>query len=660
MKLIQSKAMFFLCWLTLALAKFALVAHNEIIAIQDDSAVYATQATGPWTLSYPPGYPLWLRLCLHFNVPQRLAIEFFYLVAVLVVGYAIKRCFGTAAGFASVILLAISPSTYFLFDLGLTDAFFTCLSLLALALTIDIFISKTLLNTALLSIGLGAVFGLMAITRNEDPLLAFWVLLLVVARAILQPNTIAPIRQWRYWVDPILAGALATAAAGCVVFALCFSYYLTQGVFARGIALIPGHQLLLKNLAQIKTGEPEMKWVPITHRSREMAYAVSPTLAKYRSLIENPQDGWQVISRQFGGAPMGEIGGGWIWHAINLKILAQGGEKPAAAEAEYTKINAEMKAAFQDGRLKKRFIVHPLIGGNLKGLFGELPPSISGVVTCALSALPSHAVDQNYLPDLFDSAYVRRAALVPKPEVKVQGWAFITRPGHKILNVTVTSDAAGRASVKALDRPDVVNVFSKTNGWKPEVNGFLATLHGPSAGNIKVRYILDDGSQLQSEDLKSTGGRKVVNTSVPGDDILQFIDKVELPDTAVPDSRHQLESAFLRRFESKSVTRMAVATFAVAFLLSGYMWIARRDQVFEPGFIFLVFALLSWVARIFFYSLIDARGWNAQQIRYLAPANALGFVIFSVSLGVFFTTIKRGISFKQKLPKPEPAVAACN
>jgi hypothetical protein len=355
---------------------------------------------------------------------------------------------------------------------------------------------------------------------------------------------------------------------------------------------------------------------------------------------------------------MGEIGGGWIWHAINLKILDGAGGKPALAEAQYSKINAEMKAAFEDGRLKKRFIVHPLIGGNLKVLFGELPPSISGVVTCAFSALPNHASDQDYLPELFDLAYVRRATLVPKPEVTVEGWAFIARPGHRILNVIVTSDAASKVSVRAVDRPDVVKVFSKENGWKPEVDGFLATLHGNSAGKLNVKYILDDGSQLQSENLKPAEGRKVINSSVPGDDIVQFIDKVELPVAVGADLRHQLQSGLLRRFESKPVRKVAVVTFAIAFLLSGYMWIARRDQAFRLFFVFLFFALLSWVVRILFYSLIDARSWNAQQIRYLAPANALGFVMFSVSLGVFITVMERFVSSKHERPDGEPAVEA--
>jgi hypothetical protein len=631
MKLLSHRSVFFLFCCFFLLAKLALVAHNEIISVADDSASYANQSVGPWVLDMPPGYSMWLRFCQIFGIPQRIMIEGLYLFAVLLVAYAGRKCFGVFAGYAIVASLSFAPSSYFLFDLGLTDGFYTCLTLMALGLSMLLLAAKTTLRIVTLAVGLGGILGIMAITRNEDPLVAFWVLSLVIALAIVWRRESVYILDWDFWRKSLAVGLVASATAWAIVFSLCLSYYSAQGVFARGRALIPGHIRLLRNLARIETGQPQVRFVPISQRSRELAYAVSPTLAKLRPLVENPQDSWQVVSRQFGLAS-GEIGGGWIWHAINDKMLSQ--RSPAVAEAEYEKINAELQAAFDDGRLKRRFILHPFIGGNLLGLWREMRPSISAVVRSAFSAQPNNTTDQAFQSSLFDRAFVRRAALVPAKivEVTVQGWAMVNKRGKKIATVIVSSDLVSSATILSQSRPDVVKAIGAQNGWDPDVVGFHTSLTSSSPDAVKVTYVLEDGTRLQGEHLKPAVVSKIENKLAPGNDILQGIDEAGSPSAEGFDARRSIELNLYERLQSPALRRLGIVTFCLAFLVSGWAFIRERDLRFKVFFIFFSLSCALWTARILFYSLIDARAWPGDQIRYLAPANALALVTFSVSV----------------------------
>ena len=253
MKFVRSTSFFILVCCFLWFAKLALVAHNEIFSLQNDSASYANQAVGPWVLGgYPPGYPMWLQLCEFFNVPQRIAIEALFLFSASALSFALRKCFGAIAGYVAVGLLSFAPATYFLFDLGVTEGYFTSLSLLALAISIFLFVAKKRGEIIALIIGLGVVLGDMAITRNEDPYLALWVFLLTLGLSFVWRDKAFSVRQWGFWRKPLMAGLITALTACLIVAAICLSFYAGQGVFARSRALIPGHMEFLANLAQIE------------------------------------------------------------------------------------------------------------------------------------------------------------------------------------------------------------------------------------------------------------------------------------------------------------------------------------------------------------------------------------------------------------------------
>lgn len=620
-----------LCCL-LALAKLALVANNEIITAPYDSEIYARQSVELWKLGIQPGYPIWLSLCSLFAVPQRLAIEGLYLVAALFVAVTGRRYFGFAAGLAIFALLALAPFTYFLFDNALSDGFFTCLTLLALGMTIRLFFAPTTLGITGWASGVGITLGVMAITRNEDPLLAIWVFLCVGISAFLWRPAGASIFKFDSWRKPLMAGSITAAAACLLVLAIFVTYYFSDGVAARSLVSLPGHTRLLGNLARIETGEAPMRYVPISRKSRELAYGVSPALANLRSAVEDPRSIHQLVSRE-SGLPNGEIGAGWIWHAINSRNSLFSNGNSATAEAEYNKINAEIEAAFDDGRLKRRFIIHPLIGGDLAGLLMNLPHSISSVVASAFGAAP-YQRDRDHEAQLFDRVFFRRAALIGNElMMRVQGWAFVDRPGGRITSVLVGSPLAIHERIQTMARPDVVKVYSAEKGWKPDVVGYSADVKSRLPDDVTVTYFLDSGNHVQGDHLREMHVSTLGNQDPRGGAVIQGIDMVRPHPDARAGARHEIQLALVRFSQSTALHWGAAAVCALALIVIGRAVRRERDSRWKGLVAFFGFTLLVWCARILFYSVIDAAAWQVG-LRYLVSAHALGVVLFSVSFAV--------------------------
>jgi hypothetical protein len=616
-----------------ALGKLLLISHNEILAISDDSLAYARQAFAGWTLSIlPPGYASWLKLCDALAVPQRICIELLYLLSAFVFALVTRKCLGQIGGLAFFTLMAFAPFTYFLLDHGWSDGFFACLSVLALGATAAILMAESAAQIVGRAFALGLVLGLMAITRNEDPLLAFWVLALVAACAVKWPRESGPMLVWSAWSRPLTAGLVCGAACWLVIGGISFSFYLADGVFTRDLSLMPQHSRLLRNLAEIKTGEPQVRFIPISSKSRKLAYRVSPTLAKLEPLIEDQEDVWHVASREVG-LPAGEIGGGWIWQTFNAKMHPLSGKSPAAMEATYKQANEEIESAFRNGRLQKRLILHPLIG-DPGALLRQLPGSISLVASAALTSLPGDIKDAGIEPKLFDREFVRRADDTPKErKVDVQGWAFVNSPGRKIQNVVIGSDEEQGASVEQMDRPDVDKGFLAQAGWKPHAVGFKSTVESASPDNVRITYVLDDGSHVEGTHLKQMMVSKLVNAISANSDVLQGIDYAKEDSGGLPQSRTRRIQDALVNFSNRSAVHWIA--FIVVLLGVGVMlkvFLGRQDACAKSLLVLIAFALPMWCLRILLYSLIDATAWNANQIRYLAPANALGFAVFALSV----------------------------
>jgi hypothetical protein len=283
------------------------------------------------------------------------------------------------------------------------------------------------------------------------------------------------------------------------------------------------------------------------------------------------------------------------------------------------------------------------LGGDFFGLLKSLPPSIKAVTNAASNAYPDISIDQRFVPDLFDRAFGRRAALVPQgSDVVVQGWAFVDKPGRKISAVVVSSELTSSAPIIAQERPDVIKVYSAQNGWKPEVIGFHANVQSQSPDKVAVTYILDDGTHLQTQRLIPTEVMKVDSGQPGALSVMQGIDVFGSPNTKVTDRRHELEHSLYEHLQSRTLRRLGLSVFVLAFVLTSVALILRRGERCVAFVVFFGFASLMWIARILVYSLIDATSWPADQIIYLAPANVLGLVMFSVAVSGLAMLLKQG------------------
>jgi hypothetical protein len=113
------------------LAKLLLVAGNEIVAEGHDawSYVFAASMNPVSDIGGKlPGYPTWLWLWKEAGIPQRLAIEGFFVFSAGVLAWSLRRSVLGPLAAASLLLVTVfSPVSYFLFDRALSDGFYLCL-----------------------------------------------------------------------------------------------------------------------------------------------------------------------------------------------------------------------------------------------------------------------------------------------------------------------------------------------------------------------------------------------------------------------------------------------------------------------------------------------------------------------------------------------------
>ena len=161
--------------------------------------------------------------------------------------------------------------------------------------------------------------------------------------------------------------ALAGVCAGCalllplLVSARNYRRYLkfetvdTQGDFAGAISA-------LESIEQAK----ERPYLAISREVREKAYAVSPTFASLRPLIDDPGAplllGWKNAGCQFLPATCGDYGVGWFMWGLRDAAAIQGAFADAhASSAFFHAITTEVEAACSNGRLACHHAALPLM-----------------------------------------------------------------------------------------------------------------------------------------------------------------------------------------------------------------------------------------------------------------------------------------------------------
>lgn len=623
------------CFIVAAL-KMWLIAKNEIVSMPYDAEAYVTRAiNGLWEIGVVhSGYPIWLYLTQQVGLPQRISIEILYLSSCFFVFTTSRAYTYLSAALLLFIILAFAPFTYFLFDQAVTDGFYLCLTLFAVGFSLRIldYVEFKMRRVAIYAFGLGVTLGIMLLTRAEDQLVVSWIFVVVGLFSVVCRRENDNLLTLKFWRKPFYVLLVISVSSLVVVNIVCTVFYVRSGVFGRSLTLLPGHYKLLERLALIDPGISQHRYIPISSVSRKLAYGVSPTLSSLRDEVENPNNVLQAASRK-AELPSGEIGAGWIW-GIFLGAMYKTTPNPNAVKCEdkFKKMHAELDAAFADGRLKKRFIINQLIGGNIEQLVRDWPSSAFAVLKKILSSY-AYVSDQTYDAEIFDKVCLRRAALTGRRNhIILQGWAFPVSPGIKILLVMPRRGDGNYGKAKYIERLDVSDGVGKSSGWKPEVYGFRADIEANSLEDVTLRYFFSDGTMIESNSFIRGQVRTILNKANDSTKVVECLDIAEVDSPFVRKGiRHEMQKK-LARYIASSGSVLLVSTISIGFFIFSILVIIKRKyDIFRSVFVFQVFITLIFALRLLFYSLIETASWHVE-IRYLASAQALLVAFISVSL----------------------------
>ncbi len=608
---------FFAFFLALVLLKYFLIANQEIVTEPHDALNYVTQADR-LSVNFglgATGYTVWLAAGKALSLPQRIGIELLWLASAAFLCYQIFG--GRRRPLAMLVLFAaaaFAPQTYHLFDRALTDGYYICLSAVALGFCIRSLRTRGLSGRLPSLIGMGAVFGLMAITRNEGillmPFLACWAFLLGLV-------------DWSRGVRPMrkmisgAAGALVIAGASAAVLPATMILYngWRYGVLTLSFVEMPGHMRLLKALARIETGERNRRFVPVSRKAREMAYAKSPTLARFAPEVENPETSFQKESLAAIGLP-GEIGAGWIWHVFNSAAGPLGVAAPRDLDATYRQATREIEEGFQSA--PRRFVPHPFLGGDASAWLPYLGDGLSHAVRCVLS--PTERMENADLSpadtSLFDRICLRRTSLTQRT-VCVRGWVYSADPNHPVTSVSTSSEPTP-------DNGFPVNI-PRGGNHPPSTTGFHTFTSIKHEGEwFKLSFF--SGSDLVG-DIGEFDHDKTYTISGRHGDVVLEVDTIETDGfRSVSPLRESVKRVLLKMAASPLAW---IASLLMGGISLGILLIFRNHE--RPGPLILSAGILAiWaLIRLGFYSLISAAAWPAEP-RYLQSTAIFGMLAIAV------------------------------
>lgn len=615
-------------------AKWYLITQSEIVSQQYDSYGYVSCAEN---LSHSCGaqnicYPIWLWMSRQTGIPQRLAIEGLWLAAALAFSLTFARAIG--ARWWSVIVLAVlafAPPTLFLFNRALTDGFSLCQILLLAAASLHLLTvppSRRKIFPFAGSIGL--LVGCMALTRTENIVLVPSLGFFVVAACICD--------RYHYRVswpsilrkNLVLAGLIAIVAATPTVLILIRNT-LVVGVCTMSTPGMPSHMALLKHLAAIDPGQPGQRFIPISRAAREMAYVASPTLARFKVFVEDPKNIYQQVTRDAYGTD-GEIGAGWIWHVFNVAAPATGATRLSESDALYRRVIDELDAAFADGRLKRRFVLHPFLGGDARVWLPYLGDGVRRALQCTITP-ETPMLDQDYCGDVFDRVCLRRSSLVPKKTIVVSGWAFAYDSKNPIDRIDLLTPT-GTSEISRLDfmqRLDIQQGFSSQGVEVHDRCGFFLVADGGimpdrlsfcSSGRPIGTWSNLPIGKSESVCIRDQDGKPLIHAG---------IDQIKLVGPAWDTGWRSFVFHWLLKVGAASWVWL---TALIAALVSiGWVLVKKRSVLIAPPGVF-VMVLLVWAAlRIFFYAVMSAGAWAAEP-RYLQSTAivALSAILIALAL----------------------------
>lgn len=362
--------------------------HDDGFFILRGMSMLAGEWMGPYnqyTLIKGAGYPLFLAAASSFHIPATLAHALLFAFSVWLLATLVRKVFHSiwiSLVVFEVVLWNFGPETSRIVRDAIYHAqFVLCFSLLSL-----VFLATRPRSRLALSVLAGLAIGWMLITREEGlvslpafALIAMYFLLMAYREG-------KPVFRTK-----AVAAGLCLASAMLVPLLVSARNYRryhefetvdTQGPFAAAMSA-------LESIDQTK----ERPFLAISHEVREKAYAVSPTFARLRPLIDDPGVPqlivWKNVGCQFLPASCGDYGVGWFMWGMRDAVAMTGAFTDAHTSAVFFRsVRNEIEQACRSGRLTCHQSPLPLMPHMTAEELRAYPTSFSGLLRLLLFLSP--------------------------------------------------------------------------------------------------------------------------------------------------------------------------------------------------------------------------------------------------------------------------------
>lgn len=304
--------------------------------------------------------PLWplLMACLQYTfIPLRIWLEIFLSIVALT---AARSCLPKERPFASLLcfsLIYLHPLSVPTFERSTSDALF---SFLYLAILISFFRAVCVVrwsSQVVWAIVGGCLGGLLTIARGDG----FVIVFAAMAAFFLVP-TITNIKLSGSFLKSLILAFTVWLACFATTFPFRLANYRVFGMWSVSEQNEPNYEKAIKALAAIKTKQVTPH-TSISRRAMRRAARVSKAMQAILPCLEGDVGKfWSSLSLGHAQLP-GEFNSGFVHWAIRDCVASAGHYRtPEDARVFYRSLALDVEKAFLSGKLKKRFVLHPIIG----------------------------------------------------------------------------------------------------------------------------------------------------------------------------------------------------------------------------------------------------------------------------------------------------------
>lgn len=633
----SGRTAFLLGLVLLTLGRLYLLRHEDIVGHPSSYDDYLFAQLGEhafWSrppddksLLRLPAYPIWIWLCHQTGIPLYAGTNFLFIIVslFLVVGLRQLNVPRLACFFVYAALLyeinAISSLRRMV-----ADNLYGILVLLSLGFITFVLAADSIRRRWIASAGLAMSLSLCSITRAESVLV--WVALLLFLVSVIFRQRAA--NTWQLnsmrWIAAaavlpllaVIAAPLGVAAVNKRVFGVFTACSLTSSNFTA-----------LTNCLLAITPDHDIPYVPVTRNARMKAYGVSPAFAALKPYLEGSSvANWANFAKQRYNVALEEIGGGWFFYALrNAVVVNTDARTPAETEAYYRETASQLKQAFIEGKLPKRWVwlsrVQPdptilqRIPTSLRKIFAQAvwpraPADIS-------ASPPASMVDAIKLT--FDRVTYRRSLYSPST-IDLSGWAIAN--GQPVISIQAYQKDGSPLSVayRSSVRKDV---YEANKAFFPALSpdlpfGFSARVTLANNANLDwpLKFIFRDGTEQQLQAATLRLGNLVFQDATQQVGSLR-IETLKKKMNSSPDLRRSA-------WQMYTAGKIYMSIFAFLLILAIPAMLVLLVTWRSPGhnkdlYLFLI-PLVGFIsARLAVLAIIDASSFNGSEPRYLLPVS---------------------------------------